>query len=859
MQVIATAGHVDHGKSTLLRALTGMDPDRWAEEKRRGLTIDLGFAWLKLPSGERIAFVDVPGHERFVPNMLAGVGPVPAVLFIVAADEGWMPQSAEHLAVVDALGIRSGLLVITRSDLADPGPAMDQALAELSHSSLGRLPAIAVSAVSGAGLADLVGALDQLTQSLPVPDPGGPVRLWVDRAFTMTGSGTVVTGTLPAGTVHRGDELVVTPSMRPVRVRDIQTLGESAPAATGVARVALNLRGVSKDSVARGMAIVQAGRWTTTDVIDVRICGPALPVPGAQDSGAQGLDAQVPGAQPPGAQPPGGSELAARLPRSLTLHIGSARTLVRVRPLAGDIVRLTLRDPLPLHVGDRILLRDPGAARIQRRPRQGLDPGQDQPMPAQAAESALAAAQGQATAAPVPVSGAPVQASGVLFASQAVLVGAPGATAAGSTAATSSTAAAGSAAVAGSSAAAGGARGTATPATLARLGKSSGTVISDPAEKSTSRDSTANELAGDSTARNGLAGDEVAADSAARYGTARNEPAGDEVAADSTAGNVLAGDSTALDSTALDGAPGDGTAGNGPTGDSTPGDDAAVPGAAGYGAAAYEPAGHGGWPGILGAIVLDVAPPPLARRGAAAAASRELASWPDQPGAAELLRRHGLLRATALLAMGVRDHPEPVAGEWLADPARWQALSAELGEVLAAHTAREPLAPGLPLEAARAALGLPDRRLVAALARPPFRVSGGLVQLVPSAETPVSAGLPESVQAAVRILRADLADAPFAAPDAERLRKLGLDTRSIAAAARAGLLLRISDQIVLAPGAAEAAACILVTLPQPFTAAEARQALATTRRTAIPLLEYLDQAGITDRLPDDRRQLRDAG
>src|SRR4029077_4011523 len=125
------------GKSTLLRALTGMDPDRWSEEKRRGLTIDLGFAWLKLPSGERIALVDVPGHERFVPNMLAGVGPVPAVLFMVAADEGWMPQSAEHLAVVNALGIRRGLMVIPRPDLADPAPAMAQAAAQLARTSLG--------------------------------------------------------------------------------------------------------------------------------------------------------------------------------------------------------------------------------------------------------------------------------------------------------------------------------------------------------------------------------------------------------------------------------------------------------------------------------------------------------------------------------------------------------------------------------------------------------------------------------------------------------------------------------------------------------------------------------------------------
>ena len=136
MYVVATAGHVDHGKSTLVRALTGMEPDRWAEERRRGMTIDLGYAWMTLPTpdgGEKLAFVDVPGHERFVPNMLAGLGPVPAVMFVVAADGGWMPQSAEHLAAVDALGVRHGLLVITRSDLADPGPATRQAVAEIAR------------------------------------------------------------------------------------------------------------------------------------------------------------------------------------------------------------------------------------------------------------------------------------------------------------------------------------------------------------------------------------------------------------------------------------------------------------------------------------------------------------------------------------------------------------------------------------------------------------------------------------------------------------------------------------------------------------------------------------------------------
>jgi selenocysteine-specific elongation factor len=710
MQVIATAGHVDHGKSTLLRALTGMDPDRWAEEKRRGLTIDLGFAWLKLPSGERLAFVDVPGHERFVPNMLAGVGPVPAVLFMVAADEGWMPQSAEHLAVIDALGIRNGLLVITRSDLADPGPALAQASAELSRSSLGVPPAVAVSAVTGAGLPELVSELDKLTQSLPVPDPGGPVRLWLDRAFTMTGSGTVVTGTLPAGTVHRGDELVVTPAMRPVRVRDIQTLGESAPSATGVARVALNLRGVSKENLGRGMAIVQTGRWTTTDVIDVRICPASVPgglLPAAGPAGPPGPGQPPAGEQPAGEQPaeaapapgePDDSGLAARLPRTVTLHIGSARTLARVRPLSGNIARLSLRDPLPLHAGDRILLRDPGAAQPPRR-----------------------------RLAPIPA-----------------------------------------------------------PAALSPAVRPAAAAPADP----------------------------------------QSQPAPAAV-----------------------------PAGPAPPAVPTPAQLASVHN--GAHPAAAVPAGPG-WPGVLGAVVLDVAPPPLARRGAAAAAARELSGWPDQPGAAELLRRHGLLRASVLLAMGIRDHPEPVTGEWLADPARWSALSHELGEVLAAHAAREPMTAGLPVEAARGALGLPDRRLVTALARPPFRASGGLVQLTPAADGPASSGLPDSVEAAVRILRADLAETPFAAPDAERLRKLSLDVRAIAAAARAGLLLRISDQIVLAPGADQAAVQVLAGLPQPFTAAEARQALQTTRRTAIPLLEYLDRAGITERLPDDRRQLRPA-
>jgi selenocysteine-specific elongation factor len=268
------------------------------------------------------------------------------------------------------------------------------------------------------------------------------------------------------------------------------------------------------------------------------------------------------------------------------------------------------------------------------------------------------------------------------------------------------------------------------------------------------------------------------------------------------------------------------------------------------------PPGKPAWPTVLGAVVLDVAPPELTRRGAAAAAARELASWPDRPAAADLLRRHGLLRATALLAMGVSEHPTPVTGEWLADPGYLNGLAARLGEAVAGHAERQPLARGLPVEAARAALGLPDRRILEAIVRPPLRFRDGLIQIDLPAGGAVSSGLPGAVQAAVRLLLADLADAPFLAPDAGRLRGLGLDRRAIAAAAHAGLLLRVSEQIVLAPGADASAADVLAALPQPFTAADARQALHTTRRIAIPLLEYLDRAGVTERLPDDRRVLR---
>jgi selenocysteine-specific elongation factor len=584
MHVVATAGHVDHGKSTLVRALTGMEPDRLAEEQRRGLTLDLGFAWTTLPAGEQLAFVDVPGHGRFVTTMLAGVGPVPAVMFVVAADEGWMPQSAEHLAAIDALGVRHGVLVVTRADLADPAPALAAARAEIGRTSLGAVEAVAVSGTTGRGLDALVAALGALVAALPGPAPAAPVRLWLDRAFTIKGSGTIVTGTLPAGRLRVGDTLELAPARLRVRVRALESLKQAAGEVTGVARVAVNLRGADRAEVVRGMALVAPDDWTLTDTVDVRLRGAP----------------------------------ADELPSELTIHIGSAAVPARVRPLGGQIARLTLGSPLPLHVGDRALLRDAGRHTI---------------------------------------------------------------------------------------------------------------------------------------------------------------PAG--------------------------------------------------------------------------LTVLDVVPPALRRRGAAAARAERLTGWPERPDAAVLLRQRGLLRIGELRAMGCAPAGTPVAGDWLADPDRWAALGRRLAQVVERHAAAHPLEPGLPLEAARQALGLPERRLVEALAAAPLRLSEGRVYGARRA-----GDLPPAVAAAVEKLRAELAAAPYHAPDAARLAELGLGRAPLAAAVRAGALLRIADGLVLLPGADARAAATLAALPQPFTASDARQALDTTRRVAIPLLEHLDRLGYTQRVDDTRRRTR---
>lgn len=222
MIVAATAGHVDHGKSALIHALTGRDPDRLADERRRRLTLDLGFAWCDLPSGRRAAFVDVPGHERYLHTMLAGLGPVRTALLIVAADQGWAAQTAEHADALAALAVPHLVLVITRSDVARPEPAASAARRELCARGLPAPAPVVTSAHTGRGLNALRAALDRLPAA-PAPGPR-PVRLWVDRAFTIPGAGTVVTGSLPEGTLRVGEVLELCPTSAqeaPATIREL--------------------------------------------------------------------------------------------------------------------------------------------------------------------------------------------------------------------------------------------------------------------------------------------------------------------------------------------------------------------------------------------------------------------------------------------------------------------------------------------------------------------------------------------------------------------------------------------------------------------------------------------------------------
>lgn len=276
--IVGTAGHIDHGKTALVKALTGIDADRLDEEKRRGITIDLGFAHLEArdPQGEplRFGFVDVPGHERFVRNMLAGAGGIDAVLLVVAADEGVKPQTREHFDICRLLGIQHGIVVLTKSDLVDPD-SLEVVRLELQDylrgSFLEDAPVIAVSSLTGAGLAELQRQLVSLAGQLPARASKAIARLPIDRVFTMKGFGTIVTGTLIAGTIRKDDELKLFPSGKKVRIRGVQVHGKAEAAAVAGERTALNLAGIEKDEVERGMVLASPELLETTSRADVRL------------------------------------------------------------------------------------------------------------------------------------------------------------------------------------------------------------------------------------------------------------------------------------------------------------------------------------------------------------------------------------------------------------------------------------------------------------------------------------------------------------------------------------------------------------------------------------------------------------
>lgn len=341
--VISTAGHVDHGKSTLVLALTGTHPDRFAEEQQRGLTIDLGFASTDLPSGRTVAIIDVPGHVRFLKNMLAGVGAVDACLFVVSAVEGWMPQSEEHLRILELLGVSHGVVALTQIDLVDDDMlelAQLDVADHLDHTFLAGAPMVPVDSLSGTGLDDLRAALDAVLDATPEAVDLGRPRLWVDRSFAARGSGTVVTGTLTGGSLKVDDELVVEPDSRPVRVRAIQSLHRNADSITPGNRVALNLSGVSHDQVRRGDVVVRAGQWHKTSVFDAD-----LRVLDDLDHAVSRRGAHV-------------------------VYLGSGEHPAALRVLGPDeitpgssgFVRLRLDRAYPMLPGDRYVLRESGRA-----------------------------------------------------------------------------------------------------------------------------------------------------------------------------------------------------------------------------------------------------------------------------------------------------------------------------------------------------------------------------------------------------------------------------------------------------------------------------------------------------------------
>jgi selenocysteine-specific elongation factor len=593
--VVATAGHVDHGKSTLIRALTGMEPDRWEEERRRGLTIDLGFAWTTLPSGREVAFVDVPGHGRFIRNALAGLAAVPVVCFVVAADEGWSAQSSDHRDAIAALGIRHGMIVVTKADRAPDlvAATIERARSEFAHTGLRDAPAVAVSAVQGTGLDEFRQVLDDVLAKAPAPDASSRLRLWIDRSFSVSGAGTVVTGTLVAGTLTKGDRLEVVGQgrePREVAVRSLESRDAPADAVHPMNRAAVNLRGVSAEDVGRGQALIAPGAWVMATEVDVRRIGGAA---------------------------------LNEVPTQLTVHVGTTAVPARLRGFDAEHARLTLDWPLPLIVGDRLLLRDP----------------------------------------------------------------------------------------------------------------------------------------------------------------ARHL--------------------------------------------------------------------------VLGGVgVLDPDPPQLLRRGDSSRRGVVLAAMPPEgdvlakvasTGAVEVddLRRIGLVGADAKPPPEVREFN----GWWIHLPA-YDEWRQKLRALVEKDAERDQLTPGVSQGAVRDALGMPAAHFIDRLV-----ADAGLEQHSGYVRLPRPRADLGRAEAGVAKLEARLLADPFLAPLAGDLVALGLGVRELAAAERAQRVLRLQGGVVLLPSAPELAKQALAQLPQPFTTSQARQALGTSRRVAIPLLEYLDGRGLTRRIDDDHREV----
>ncbi|MGZ4219338.1 MAG: selenocysteine-specific translation elongation factor, partial [Solirubrobacteraceae bacterium] len=319
---LGTAGHIDHGKTALIRALTGVDTDRLPEERARGISIELGYAALALPSGRRLSVIDVPGHERFVRTMVAGATGIDLYLMTIAADDGVMPQTREHAAVLRALGVGIGVVAVTKSDLADPEIAMLEA-SEL----LPGARAVAVSARTGEGLDELRAALDRAAaEASSRADTSGVARLHVDRVFTIRGAGTVVTGTLWSGQVGRGDEVVLLPGEQRARVRGVQVHDQPLEMAAAGQRVALNLTGISVDDVRRGDVVVAGGS-------DLR--------PGYL------LDAQL---EFSGREPEHGDRVQ--------IHHGTRESPARMAWLGGRFWQVRLEHPVVAAAGDRLVVRE---------------------------------------------------------------------------------------------------------------------------------------------------------------------------------------------------------------------------------------------------------------------------------------------------------------------------------------------------------------------------------------------------------------------------------------------------------------------------------------------------------------------